>query len=320
MSEKVDPEYTEDSVAPARPTKRQRFKRHCARRWWCWLISFIIFVIVAVIVVIYGIIPPVAQKALDNTTLNVQSIRILQPQADKFQLSVTSYITGSSKLAEKATIDPMEVKFYLKDQDPFMYFPLPGVHGGKNVLVEQLNHTTKIMDQKAFASFAGTLMQSENFDMGIWGKTKIHLGAIKTSVKYREWVNLKGFNKLDGMVINKYNITTGDYIIVGTVVIPNPTVFTLQVGDVLLDLSLNNAHLGNGILPNLTIIPGLNVYEFKANLTMNNAIKLATAVLSGTSMQVQTTDVQYEGQSIPWLAAPLRNIQINVPVNTSYVL
>jgi len=199
---------------------------------------------------IYGIIPPVAQKTLDDTTLNIESIRILEPQADKFQFSVTSFITGSSKLAHKATIDPMEVEFYLKGQDPFMYLPLPGVHGGGNILVEKLNHTTEISDQGTFGSFAGTLMESDNFDLGIWGKTKIHLGAIKANVKYREWVNLKGrlmvlarfwnstvlihgtcvgFNKLNGMVINKYNVTTGDYRIVGSVAIPNPTVFTLQV-------------------------------------------------------------------------------------------
>lgn len=321
MSEKVDPEYTKNAVAPATITKGQRFKRHCVRRWWCWLISFVIFVIVVVIVVIYGIIPPVAQKTLDNTTLNIESIRILQPQEDKFQFSVTSYITGSSKLAHKATIDPMVAEFYLKDQDPFMYLPLPGVHGGDNILVEKLNHTTEITDQKMFGNFAKTLMQTENFDMGIWGKTKIHLGAIKANVKYREWVNLKGFNKLSGMVINKYNIeTTGDYRIVGSVIIPNPTVFTLQVGNVLLDLSLNYTRLGTGILPNLTIAPGLNAYEFKANLTMANTLKLASAVISGASMQVQATDVQYEGQSIPWLSAPLSAVQIDVPVNTSYVL
>ena len=198
---------------------------------------------------IYGIIPPVAQKALDNTTLNIKSIRILQPQQDKFQFSVTSYITGSSKLAHKATIDPMEVEFYLKDQNPFMYLPLPGVHGGDNILVETLNNTINILDQQTFGMFAGVLMENENFDMGIWGKTKIHLGSIKANVKYREWVNLKGremvplasstilthgtcigFNKLSGMVINKYSLeTTGDYRVVGSVVIPNPTVFTLQV-------------------------------------------------------------------------------------------
>ncbi|KAF8427717.1 hypothetical protein EV426DRAFT_365340 [Tirmania nivea] len=319
MSEKVDPE---NSVGSATPTNGQRFKRHCARRWWCWLISFIIFVIVVVIVVIYGIIPPVAQKALDNTTLDVESIHILQPEEDKFQFSVTSYITGTSKMAHKATIDPMEVEFYLKDQNPFMYLPLPGMHGGDKILVEKVNHMTEITDQKTLGNFAQILVESENFDMGIWGKTKIHLGSIKANVQYREWVNLKGLNKLNGMVIYKYNLTSSsDYAIVGSVVIPNPTVFTLQVGDVLLDLSLNNTRIGNGILPNLIITPGLkNVYEFKANLTMGNTLKLAKAVASGVPMQVQTTDVQYKGQSIPWLAAPLSAVQINVPINTSYVL
>jgi len=141
---------------------------------------------------IYGIIPPVAQKALDNSTLNVESIRIMQPEDDKFLFSVTSYITSSSKLAHKATIDPMVAEFYLKDEDPFMYLPLPGLHGGDKILVETVNYTTQIANRGTFGNFAGTLMESEYFDMGIWGKTKIHLNSIKANVKYREWVHLKG--------------------------------------------------------------------------------------------------------------------------------
>lgn len=321
MSEKIDPEYTENIAAPA-ATRGERFKRHCARRWWIWLVGFIVFVIVVVIVVIYGIIPPVAQKTLDNTTLEIESIGIRQPEPDKFQFSVTSYITGSSSIAHKATIDPMDVKFYLKDQDPFMYLPLPGVHGGDKILVEKLNHTTEIVNQTTFGIFAGTLMDSQSFDMSIWGKTKIHLGSIKANVKYRETVNLMGFNKLDGMVIIKYGLTSGDYGIEGKVVIPNPTVFTLEMGDVMLDMKLNDESLGNGILPNLTIVPGLkNVYDFKANLTFDNTLKLAKAVGTGpTTLQVVASDVKYNGQTIPWLAAPLGAVQIDVPINTSYVL
>jgi len=59
MSEKIDLEQTESTVAPATLSKGQRFKRHCAKRWWCWLISFIIFVIVVVIVMY---VPPPFQK------------------------------------------------------------------------------------------------------------------------------------------------------------------------------------------------------------------------------------------------------------------
>ena len=142
----------------------------------------------------------------------------------------------------------MNVEFNLKDQEPFMSLPLPGVHGGDNVLVEKLNHTTLIANAALLSSFAGTLMSSKEFEMGIQGHTKIHLGAISTKAKYSEWVTLKGvhlqiympttnanptshegFNNLEGMTIVKYETVSGDYGVAGKVVIPNPTVFTLQL-------------------------------------------------------------------------------------------
>lgn len=141
---------------------------------------------------IFGIIPPVAQKTLDNTRLEVASIDILQPSPDNFLFSVTSYITGSSSIAHKATIDPMVVDFNLRDQDPFMSLPLPGVHGSDSILIESVNHTTAIEDGEVFGEFARTLMESEEFEMGVHGDTKIHLGGVKAKVKYREWVTLKG--------------------------------------------------------------------------------------------------------------------------------
>lgn len=42
-------------------------------------------------------------------------------------------------------------------------------------------------------------------------------------------ISHEGFNNLTGMVIVKYSIVSGDYDIAGKVVIPNPTVFTLQL-------------------------------------------------------------------------------------------
>ncbi|KAF8473241.1 hypothetical protein BDZ91DRAFT_714249 [Kalaharituber pfeilii] len=317
---KEDPEHTEAVIGTAPLSKSQRFKRHCARRWWIWLIGFLIFVLVIVIIVIYGIIPPVAQKTLDKTKLNIESLTIRKPTPKQFEFSVVSYITGSSSLAHKATIDPMEVGFYLEGQEPFMYLPLPGVHGGDKILVEKVNHTTTIPDSQAFGTFAATLMVKKEFELGIYGETKIHLGAIKTKVKYREWVTLKGMNKLEGMVIVQYSLASGDYAISGKVLIPNPTVFTLELGDVLIDISLNDEYLGNGIIPSITVTPGMeHIYDFKANLTVENLLKLGASVRKGpTSLQIQTTGVEYGGVNIPWLSVPMGAVVIDVPINTTY--
>lgn len=88
----------------------------------------------------------------------------------------------------------MNVEFNLQGQEPFMSLPLPGVHGGDNVLMEELNHTTQIANAALFSSFSEVLMSSKEFEMEIQGHTKIHLGSISTGVKYREWVTLNGMN------------------------------------------------------------------------------------------------------------------------------
>lgn len=41
--EKVDPESSQSN----RPsTKQQRLRNHCGRRWWVWLASFLVLVVV----------------------------------------------------------------------------------------------------------------------------------------------------------------------------------------------------------------------------------------------------------------------------------
>lgn len=122
----------------------------------------------------------------------MSSITILDPRPDKFQISIVSHVTGGSGLAQKATIDGFDAAFYLDGQATFMSLPLPEVHGADDILVEKINYTTVISNKDAFNGFAAVLMESEEFDLGIYGETTIHLGSVKANVKYREWVTLKG--------------------------------------------------------------------------------------------------------------------------------
>lgn len=85
---------------------------------------------------------------------------------------------------------------------------------------------------------------------------------------------------------------------------------------------MNDEHLGDGILPDLIISPGAkNVYDFKANLTMGNALKLGKAALAGNAtLQITVSKVEYNGTSIPWLSEPLSLVSVDVPINTNYDL
>lgn len=325
ITEKRDPEHVEETgVAPGAPlTKGQRFKRHCARRWLWWLIGVLVFIVVLIIIIIFAIVPAVAQKTIDKTKLNIESLVIQDPEPTQFLFSVDSYIDGTSSVAHGKDIDPFTVAFSIGDDEPFMFLPLDGVKGDDEIPVMKSDFTAKIADGASFGKFAGTLMDTEEFELKIRGETKIRLGSLAPKVKYREDVTLKGFNKLNGMVITSYEILNGDeFNLGGKVLIPNPTVFTLEAGSIFIDIELDGTKFGSGVIPDLTIIPGdRNTYDFSALADPNDILKLAGKIAAGTAvLSVKATAVKNSaGTDIPWLAAPLGSVTISVPVNTTFL-
>lgn len=323
--EKRDPEHIEETgVAPGAPlTKGQRFKRHCARRWWWWLIGVIVFLVVLVIIILFAIVPAVAQKTMDKTKLNIESLVIEDPEPTQFLFGVDSFIDGTSSVAHGKDIDPFTVAFSIGEDEPFMFLPLDGVKGDDEIPVTKSNYTAQIADATSFGKFAATLMDTEEFELKIRGETKIRLGSLAPKVKYREDVTLKGFNKLDGMVITSYEILESEeYNLGGKVLIPNPTVFTLECGSIFIDIELGGEVFGSGVIPDLTLVPGeRNTYDFSALAAPTSILKLAGQIAAGTAvLSVKATAVKNsDGQDIQWLAAPLGSVTISVPVNTTYL-
>lgn len=75
-------------------------------------------------------------------------------------------------------------------------------------------------------------------------------------------------------------------------------------------------------MPDLIISPGTkNTYDFKANFTIDNTMKLAKAVFAGNAtLQITVSKVEYNGDSIPWLSAPMGLVSIDTPIDTKYDL
>jgi hypothetical protein len=58
----------------------------------------------------------------------------------------------------------------------------------------------------------------------------------------------------------------------GRVQIPNPSVMTLDLGNVTMDLSVNGTAIGTALLPNLILYPGAN------NVSMQSTVKQVTVI------------------------------------------
>ncbi|KAG0633579.1 hypothetical protein HOY80DRAFT_610480 [Tuber brumale] len=312
-------EYVESS-----PKRQSKVGRHCRRFWWIWLISFCLLVLIVMIIVVFAILPAVGQKELDKTVLNLHSFTILDPSPTSLFLSLNSTITGAGGIAAHARLEPMEVIFFLENHkpiQPFMSLKLPGIKGGSSVPVITTNVTTNITSVPALTEFSASLLGSETLRVAIRGRTTLWAGKLHTKVNYNEAVTIKGFNRLEGMEIEEYTLLNqaqqaDGSNLAGKVLIPNPTVFEIQMGDVHINMSLNGQALGNGTIPGLHIRPGNHTYDFRARIQSSALNPLITAMATGKPvvLDVRGNGTDINGVSIPWLAGPLSSLDVKVPL------
>ncbi|CUS14181.1 unnamed protein product [Tuber aestivum] len=305
------------------PKQQGKVGRHCRRFWWIWLIAFCLFVLVIMIIIVYAILPAVSQKEIDKTVLNLHSFTILEPSPTSLLLSLNSTITGAGGIAAHARLDPMNVSFFLEDHkpiDPFMYLKLPSIKGGSSVPVITTNVTTEIASVSALTEFSALLLGSETLRVAIRGRSTLRAGKLHTKVNYNEVITIKGFNQLKGMEIEEYNLLnrtqqSDGSNLGGKVLIPNPTVFDIQMGDVHINLSFNGQALGNGTIPGLHVRPGNHTYDFRARVQTAALLRLAAAGGGNpVVLDVRGNGTDINGVSIPWLAEPLSSLEVKVPI------
>lgn len=153
---------------------------------------------------------------------------------------------------------------------------------------------------------------------------------------------ITGFNKLAGMEIQSYDLVSNNpnVNLAGKVLIPNPTVVTIEMviasqyaplvyfkvantifkGNVHISFSLNGIVLGLGTIPNLTITPGNHQYDFQGKLGDKAMTALLTAIITGgknTALTVKGNGTEIGGVDIPWLTAPLASLEVTVPIAVS---
>jgi hypothetical protein len=84
---------------------------------------------------------------------------------------------------------------------------------------------------------------------------------------------LPGLNKLKGLNITSIKLLSGASEIlpdgsnmIGTVYIPNPSVMTLDLGNVTMNLAIDNTPIGYALLPSLVLKPGNNTVSMQAHV------------------------------------------------------
>lgn len=275
------------------PGAKGRMKNHCRKFWWCDCLVLIIIVLVIVLPIIYVAIPKKAQHEINASTLEVTSQEVTDPTEEGVHLKLESVIRSGSSY--HPTVDAFSAALSLEGQKAFTYIDIPEAKSEAETRIT-VDQAVKFTTIDAFSEYTKTVLGSEKFNVYLDGKTKVHLSGLPAmDVNYNKVVEMKGLNKLAGLNITDIKILIGNDKLpdgsnmLAKVFIPNPSVMTLDLGNVTMNLAIDTTPVGYALLPNLVLKPGNNTVDMQAHVNpltvyaqVNDKYKSAVVPLSVT--------------------------------------
>jgi len=257
-----------------------RVKNHCRKFWWCDLLVLAIIVLIIVLPIVYVAIPHKAQKDMNKSTIEVVSQDVTEPQPDGLHLKLVTVARSYSKF--HPTIQAFKAELSLEEGgEPFLFLNVPDAKAEKSteIVVEE---DLKFASLERFTDYTKTVMASEEFKVYMSGKPKLKLSGLDPiKVDYNKVITMKGLNHLKGLNITETHILTkpveGKYNMNGKVFIPNPSVMTLALGNVTMNIAVDDQPLGYTLIPDLILKPGDNSIDMLAKVNTSAVIGLFTS-------------------------------------------
>lgn len=310
------------------PGLRPRAKSHCRKFWWCDCLVLAVIVLVIVLPIIYVAIPKKAQHDVNASTLEIQVQNISDPTSSTIHLKLVSVARSSSSF--HPTLDAFQAALFLEDTEPniipFGYVEIPktNVEHETTITVDQTLNVTN-MDQ--FINYNKVVMNSDEFRIAIRGRTGLHQkGLSKINVDYNKVVTMKGLNKLSGFNITGIHILTTNAPdgsnMNGTVSIPNPSVLTIDLGNVTLDLSVQGTPIGQSLLPDLVLRPGNNVVPMRSTVNQSLVIGMITSSFKNgmLPLDIVGNSSVSNGQHLEYYEAAIQSNTLHVDLDAGSAL
>jgi hypothetical protein len=260
--------------AVAKRSKRRRCGAHCKRFWWAYLIIFACVVVLVVCLVIFVGVPKIAQHKLDEAELDIQGVNILQTEPDKFIMEVNSTIKTDGSI--HADVDAFTGRMYLADYEPQVAFAtlnFPQTTADKFQIVN-ISQEVTVADMDAFVRFNEWFVERETLRLTIEGDTKVKPAGLnrKYDVTFKKTLEFKGLNLLKGteVIVDtaklSLDVDDNNRNFYGEANIPNPSHFTLEVGNATFSQFYEDEFLGYLFINDLILRPGNNRVDISANL------------------------------------------------------
>ncbi|RMZ82803.1 hypothetical protein DV738_g1600, partial [Chaetothyriales sp. CBS 135597] len=332
MASVLKPEAQHDEGAAWKPSKGQKFKNFIRKTWWMWLILAIVITVILVPVLLLVIYPHIAQSAVNKASIVVTSLAALSPAANSISLDINNtFIIHSSY---HPTLYPFNASLYLDDEasTPFVSFESPKINHVKNGSWAVVQETVPIYNLDGFTAFVKKALVSDSFNVTLRGKGKLKEGGLtKTGVTWHQNASITGLGGLSQINVASVTLLSSPLSdgsnAQGVIELYNPSVFTMDLGNVTLSLtgpSPNNTALGTSTLINAVLKPGSNT------LTSNivaDVLAIASLITTDSRygcavfpISLQGINSTVNGELIPYYTAALQDLQQTTTLNLTTTL
>lgn len=135
-----------------------------------------------------------------------------------------------------------------------------------------------------------------------------------------------GLNKLNGFEIRSFEIVRpalpDGSNLRGTAFIPNPSVFTIEMGKVVLNLSVDGTYLGNSTIQSLTLRPGDNIFNMTSIVSQGAVLQLITSKYKDGILPIDiigNSTKNGDGETLPYFEAAVKqnSLRANLDVGAA---
>ncbi|RAO69376.1 uncharacterized protein BHQ10_005388 [Talaromyces amestolkiae] len=301
---------------------------HFKKWWWLHLIIFAAVVLIITLPLIYVGYPRIAQSDVNKATLNITNLVFSNPSANSIHINQTQVL--GNKAIYHPTIFAFNATIMLVGATaPLATLAVPRTEAEDGAVID-VNTDLTFANSDAVTNFTKAVLGTESFELNVYGRPDLKEGPLPTStVTFNKTVAMNGLNGLKGFELQDIMISLipakDGTNMNGSVSIPNPSVITVAMGNVTLNVSVNGTYIGQSYLNNLTLQPGSNIIPLRSTINQTEVI----ALISGTKaaypsgvipLTIVGNSSVYNGVQIPYFTEALSSTPLTTDMNVTQVL
>ncbi|KAJ5220250.1 hypothetical protein N7468_009454 [Penicillium chermesinum] len=315
------------SLATTR-TRRQKFAAHWRRFWFCYLLGNVIFLAIFLPVFFLVAIPAISQLVVNKSDLVLVNASVMQPRPDSIVLTLQSAL--DLHLALSVRIEPLSLNLFERDTGP--EYPwgkgnIPGITIRGNTTLGVKTQHTPLLNQTVWTDYVHDVVFKKESTLAVRGSTNSYLGVLKSHVTMDKDITSPTLNSFEGFSLSdtylKLPPLEDGTNLLGNATLPNPSVLTLEIGQIVLEVKSGDLVIGNATLEDVILRPGNNTFPVKGILDIPTILQNIGQVLAdqgpsikqGSLSLVSTTrTVKWNGTVVPYYTDVMSQLPLTAKV------